>query len=212
MRCRVCAALVVVSFGCNDYRFSKRQTSTPGAEDTGSAEDTSGDDTDPPSDDTGPPSDDTGSPSDDTGGQDACWQPEAGYVENPAARLVVNEADANVEVTFILSDTDYEDELWLDSPDDVMLVQAWTDPVGTTYEAGPYAVDTEMIFGVQVLTTGDHWQSGPATRNSDGVVHGAVTYEGNCSWLMGFEDLNGGGDLDYNDVVLRVEGPLREET
>jgi hypothetical protein len=41
-------------------------------------------------------------------------------------------------------------------------------------------------------------------------VHVSLTYEGGCSWLIGFEDLRGGGDLDFNDVVLRVEGLLRQ--
>jgi hypothetical protein len=71
-------------------------------------------------------------------------------------------------------------------------------------------VGTELVFATQVVTTGDHWQSGPGTRNRDGVVHGAATYEGGCAWLIGFEDLDGGGDLDYNDIVMEVSGMLQQ--
>lgn len=82
---------------------------------------------------------------------------------------------------------------------------------GTTFDLGAFGPGTELVFGIEVTTTGDHWKSGPAARNADGVVHVAPTYEGNCSWLVGFEDLYGGGDLDFNDVVMRVQGMLRQE-
>ena len=91
------------------------------------------------------------------------------------------------------------------------LADAWTTTVGTGYALGPYPADAEVILGLNVQNTGDHWESGPSDRNADGVAHVAVTYEGGCSWVIGFEDLYGGGDLDYNDVVLRVQGMLRQQ-
>ena len=74
-----------------------------------------------------------------------------------------------------------------------------------------YPADTELMFGILVNNTGDHFYQGPGSRNADGVEHIAITYEGGCSWLIGFEDLWGGGDRDFNDVVLRVQGMLRQE-
>ncbi len=142
---------------------------------------------------------------------DVCFEPEDGYDENPAALLVVTDGSEPITVTFVLSDTAYQDALVLDAPQQIPLVQAWSDAVGTALTLGPYPAETELVFGVDVQNTGLHWQSGPGSRNSDGVVHVAVTYEGDCSWLIGFEDLEGGGDLDFNDVVLRVQGPLRQD-
>ncbi len=142
---------------------------------------------------------------------DECWEPEDGYEEHPAARIFTDDSTTPVTVTYVESETSYENELWLDSPESTRLFMAWADPIDSTYTMGPYPVDSELIFGIEVLSTGMHWQSGPASRNSDGVVHVSVTYEGDCSWLIGFEDLTGGGDLDFNDVVLRVQGMLRQE-
>jgi hypothetical protein len=142
---------------------------------------------------------------------DACYEPEDGYEQNPAALIVTDDGSTPVTVTFVSSSTAYTNDLVLDAPQWAYLVAAYADPPGTSLSLGPFPTDTELIFGIDVQDTGLHWQSGPAFRNSDGVVHVAVTYEGDCSWLIGFEDLEGGGDLDFNDVVLRVSGILRQE-
>ncbi|MFZ5478782.1 MAG: DUF4114 domain-containing protein [Myxococcota bacterium] len=154
-----------------------------------------------------------GGPGDGDGddGDDRCYEPEHGYEQNPAARLFTTDATTPVTVTFTFSDTDYQDDLYLDAPATALLARAYVDPVGTTVTVGPFGEGEELIFGIDVLTTGAHYQSGPASRNDDGVVHVAATYEGGCAWAIGFEDLPGGGDLDFNDVVLRVEGMLRQE-
>ena len=195
---------------CTDYGYSKaldhgppgRQRPGTDSGDTGVFVDT--DDTRP--EETG----DTSAP--DTGTEtDGCWEPEDGYDRNEAARLITTDGTTQAVVTLVSSDTSYQDELWIDAPETALLARAWRDPMGTASLLGPYRTESELVFGIRPLDTGDHWQSGPATRNVDGVVHVAVTYEGDCSWLIGFEDLYGGGDLDYNDVVLRVQGMLRQD-
>lgn len=219
----ISAGLCVLAAGCTDYGFSKGASARPTASERGGDADDSGDsgaflvdtgaavDTGhPPDHDTGSPPEDTEKPPD-TATADECYEPEDGYGTNPAARLISTDGATTIHVTLVASDTAYHDELWLDHPDSILLAQAWADPMGTSKTLGPYAPKTELAFGIRVMDTGEHWQAGPGNRNSDGVVHGAVTYEGNCSWLMGFEDLTGGGDRDYNDVVLRVEGSLRED-
>jgi hypothetical protein len=157
------------------------------------------------------PSTDTPGSTGDTGSADRCFAPDFGYESNPAARLVTTDAVTPVTVTMVLSDTSYQDSLTLDAPASAPLMDAWTTPVGTAVSVGPYPVGTELIFGIDVRNTGDHWQSGTSSRNADGVAHVAVTYEGACAWTIGFEDLFGGGDADYNDVVFRVEGRLVEQ-
>lgn len=194
-RLALCPGLLL-ALGCNDYGFSDPSKNGTGELDSGE-----------PSTVLDGGSGDGGA---ETGG-DPCWEPEDGNEQNPAARLIVDSPETTVTVTFTLSDTAYQDTLLLDAPDALSLVDAWVDPIGTEFALGPYTEETELVFGVDVWDTGEHWQSGPASRNSDGEIHGAVTYEGDCSWLMGFEDLTGGGDRDYNDVVLRVRGMLRQE-
>ncbi|GEM_PF-6036915 len=168
-------------------------------------------DEDPPANDTGPEGGDSGGGGDDTGPDDDCWEPEDGYEENPAARIFTTDSTTPVIVTFLGSSSGYDNELWLDSPESLRLAQAWTDPVGTWTSLGPYATGTELVLAIYVTDTGERFLSGPASRNSDGVEHVSVTYEGDCSWRIGFEDLTGGGDLDFNDVELRIEGMLKQE-
>lgn len=209
---------------CSEYGFqdpSKHaQDDTAAGPDTEGGSDTPsgggndpGDDTSPGGD-TGPTGDTGGDTGGDTApgsGEDGCYEPEDGYSANPEARIVVTDASTAITVTLVLSDTAYSDDLVLDAPAAVFLAHGRTDAPGTQVTIGPYAAESELVFGLNVLDTGDHWQSGPASRNSDGVAHVAVTYEGGCSWLIGFEDLAGGGDLDFNDVVLRVAGGLRQD-
>lgn len=205
---------------CTDYGFNNSDHHDPGGKgDTGPQaledDDYPPEDTSPP-EDTNPPGDtnppeDTAPPTDTAPPQDGCYEPEDGYDTNPAARIFTTDSTTVVSITFYASDTDYDDDLYLDSPSMTWLGASHLTTPGTVTNVGPFAVDSELIFGLQVANTGDHWQSGPGSRNADGVIHVAVTYEGACSWLIGFEDLYGGGDLDYNDVVLRVQGMLRQE-
>lgn len=212
--------MLLVLLACTDYGFSTPSVKLNAeAGDTGDPEaggdDTPGDSA-PPADTGGPPvnedePDDPGEevPPDD--GEDPCYEPEDGYDLNPAARVVVTDDTERVTVTFLYSDTAYQDVLWIDSPYSSQLFEAWVAPTGTEWKLGPFSVGTELVFAAYVTNTGDRWLTGPASRNADGVVHGATTYEGACSWVVGFEDLHGGGDLDFNDVIFRVEGPLRQE-
>jgi hypothetical protein len=86
-----------------------------------------------------------------------------------------------------------------------------TTPVGTNINLGNFAAGTELVFGIKVLNTGNLFYMGPGVRNADGIAHGAVDngiapqfppygvvpagYVG-----VGFEDIFGGGDLDYDDL------------
>lgn len=201
------ALLLATSVACSDYELAKPDARDERESDTAIPEE----DTDrwPPPDtarDTAPPPDTAPEPDPDT-----CYEPEDGYTANEAARLRVTDNTTPTLVTLVSSSTSYQDELWLDAPESVLLAQAWVDAPGTTRSIGPYTHGTELVFGAHVTNTGERWQSGPASRNADGVVHVAVTYEGGCSWLIGFEDLAGGGDRDFNDVVLRVSGMLRQD-
>lgn len=140
---------------CTDYELSKgsdafagpREADTAVVEvpDTGDSGDPP--DTDPPPD-TAPPEDPP--PDTDTPAEDPCYEPEDGYGLNPAARLVVYDASQAITVTFSYSDTSYSDVLWVESPGYSQLFEAWTTSAGTSYTLGPYAVGTEVIFGLRV--------------------------------------------------------------
>jgi hypothetical protein len=49
---------------------------------------------------------------------------------------------------------------------------------------------------------------GPASRNPDGIAHAEVTETGERTFLVGFEDVLGGGDRDYDDNIFQFTGNL----
>jgi hypothetical protein len=75
-------------------------------------------------------------------------------------------------------------------------------PIGTTLDLGFFAVGTPLDIVLHILTTGDFFHTGPGTGNPDGLPHADVIYDfgGDIGrTFVGFEDLFGGGDFDYDD-------------
>ena len=66
-------------------------------------------------------------------------------------------------------------------------------------------VGDELNFGIHVLNTGQDFVLGPGDRNVDGLDH-AYVRSGRTHVIVGFEDLLGGGDRDYNDTIFRFAG------
>ncbi len=52
---------------------------------------------------------------------------------------------------------------------------------------------------------------GPGERNPDGIPHAAVEFIAEGEAIVGFEDLYGGGDRDYDDVVFIFRGSIVPE-
>jgi hypothetical protein len=73
---------------------------------------------------------------------------------------------------------------------------------------GPFPAGRELVFGIFVRNTGDTFLMGPGARNPDGLPHARVTDVGTRVFDVGFEDVFGGGDLDYDDNVFRFTGNL----
>jgi PEP-CTERM motif len=74
---------------------------------------------------------------------------------------------------------------------------------GSFVNLGSFAPGTPLVFRLQVNDGQYNWFTGPATDNSDGIVHARTgTWVGTTipdGTFVGFEDFPGGGDLDYND-------------
>ena len=74
-------------------------------------------------------------------------------------------------------------------------------PVGTTQSLGFFAPGTPLDIVLNVVSTGNSFHTGSGALNADGLPHANVVYnfgEPGRTWI-GFEDILGGGDLDYND-------------
>lgn len=63
---------------------------------------------------------------------------------------------------------------------------------------------SDVQFRIQT-PEGNTFRAG-TTRNADGLDHGKVTRTGN-GYRLGFEDLRGIGDADFNDAVLNLSDP-----
>jgi len=121
----------------------------------------------------------------------------------------------HVIATFESNGAGFSNDLYLDTPANGLglIFNNYGTPVGTTIDLGEYAPGTELIFRVHVNDTGDNFFTGPAFRNPDGVAH--VMVDDNVpgfpgKTIVGFEDLFGGGDQDYNDLVFSFTNLSRE--
>ena len=110
----------------------------------------------------------------------------------------------DVVVTFVSNGAGYTSELYLDGPFGDGLGAIFnnaTTSVGATMNLGAFAAGTELVFRLLVQQTGDLFYTGPGIRNLDGIVH-AMIQEAAGQVIVEFEDLFGGGDFDYDELVF----------
>lgn len=75
-----------------------------------------------------------------------------------------------------------------------------------------FSIGDELVFAILVTSTppgpagAGPFFMGPASRNPDGVIHAATDNLGGGVFEVGFEDILGGGDMDYNDLIFRFTG------
>lgn len=115
-----------------------------------------------------------------------------------------------VTATYLGSDAGYFNSLYLDDPlgDDLFLFNKHTG-VGTTKTLGSFSAGTQLTFRLAVRNTGISFFTGTGSLNPDGLAHALATTQfdnrlGLFVTTVGFEDLLGGGDRDYNDFVFRL--------
>ena len=126
----------------------------------------------------------------------------------PGAKIILNE-EAAVRVTFCDGSAGYTSDTYLHAPGFYWVGTGHQTPMGTQFDVGVYAAGTELIFAIYVRNTGHWFFTGPASRNGDNQIHAAISeHPDGYTWNIGFEDLWGGGDRDYNDINLIVQGDL----
>ncbi len=102
------------------------------------------------------------------------------------------------------------------SPGSRVAFIALNQDVGTVVVLDPatlgFSRGDELIFGIFVLGPGDTFFLGPGSRNPDGIEHAVVDQQGPNVFEVGFEDLFGGGDRDFDDNVFLFEGGVQQES
>lgn len=132
-------------------------------------------------------------------------------------RMLVAE-DGYVTAEFLGSDAGYFNTLYLVDPagGDVYLFDKYSSFDQGPINLGWFEAGVELIFRLDVRNTREQFFTGDMQRNADGLAHAmAVTTlndAGEYITTVGFEDLLGGGDLDFNDFEFRLTNvidPLR---
>ena len=114
-------------------------------------------------------------------------------------QILAPEAGYNSRI-FLLTDTS---SFFIANSKDIGLIVNLADPSTVGLNPGD-----EFTLGIYVMPTADYFRMGDGSSNPDGVAHARVNYLYNHLALVEFEDIFGGGDLDYNDVRLQVRGDI----
>ena len=131
--------------------------------------------------------------------------------------------DGNVYAEFLGSDAGYFNTLYLDTPSGWgggIIFNKYSEVGGRQLDLGSFSAGTELVFRIDVFRnwwsfilgnifahSGQSFFSGDSSRNPDGLAHvEAITTLQNGIYMttVGFEDLLGGGDQDYNDFMFRL--------
>jgi len=75
-------------------------------------------------------------------------------------------------------------------------------PIGTEFNLGSFAAGTKLDVVLHVLNTGLFFHTGNGIGNIDAMAHANVFTDPTGRTFVSFEDLAGGGDMDFNDHVF----------
>jgi hypothetical protein len=119
----------------------------------------------------------------------------------------------DVTLTYLGGSAAYTQAVYLEDPagggGSTLLFAKGQNAVGSTVDVGSFAAGTVLTFRMDVYDTGMSYFTGAAAANADGVAHAKATtsFDSNLSQYVttvGFEDLYGGGDRDYNDLMFSL--------
>jgi hypothetical protein len=136
------------------------------------------------------------------------------------AKIIVAET-GSVTATYLGHTAKISNDLYLQTPSNGLgiIFNNLTSPIGTAINLGTFTAGTELLFRLEAAESrfgkADgpfNYYTGPADRNPDGIAHAKVDdqYAYNTTYV-GFEDVFGGGDLDYDDLKFSFTN-TRSET
>ena len=131
----------------------------------------------------------------------------AGFITGYGGTITATGGDVTVEVLHSSSGYYNRINFFPSFPDESNAVFVGIDNYLRSLALGTFSAGTELVFGI--TNHHDTYFMGDGSRNSDGIIHAFVKNLGPSGnyverVLVGFEDLPGGGDNDFNDVFIRV--------
>lgn len=119
----------------------------------------------------------------------------------------------NLYIQNLPADSGFDDYMYLSTPSDgekFLFIDGGNEQVTFTQsELSSFgiAVGSELLFMIRPGNGAQAFFTDPPTNNPDGLTHAIITDLGNGFFRVGFEDLFGGGDQDFNDAQLMVPEP-----
>lgn len=120
---------------------------------------------------------------------------------NASTNSIVSTYGGPLQITFISKTAAFSSDLVFNGA--TLFNNQSAAPGFSTTVAGP-AAGGAADFSINVLTTGQSFFTGLAALNADGLVHALLILNADGSITVGFEDILGGGDLDFDDLVFTV--------
>ena len=120
-----------------------------------------------------------------------------------SSKRIFVETSGEVILTFLSKSAGYSSDLFLSGSTDSILNNQ-TAVSGQQFSLGSFQAGAELIFKIFVNDTEHTFFNGIAANNTDNVLHAAYSAYLSKPLIVGFEDLYGGGDRDFNDLVFSL--------
>ena len=133
-----------------------------------------------------------------------------------AVNLIGNQlfyTGGNLHIENLPADSGFDNYMYLRTPldgDKFLFIDNGDQQVTFTQgELLSFGVDVgdELLFMMLPDNTTPAFFTGPADRNPDNLIHAQIFSLGDGWFRVGFEDLLGGGDADFNDAQFNVPEP-----
>ena len=120
--------------------------------------------------------------------------------EDDGGQILTVESET-VELLFVYAGAAYNNELSWDTARSGRSIFCLDERPGETISLGSYGKATVLDFSLRT-PQGDLWVTGDGTYNPDGLAHARLEQRDEHTVRLSFEDMAGGGDLDYEDCVV----------
>ncbi|MDH5428553.1 MAG: DUF4114 domain-containing protein [Nitrospirota bacterium] len=111
---------------------------------------------------------------------------------------VIVKDTGDVTVTFQGSNAGYTSTLYFGG----QALFSSNEASGTSVTLNGFEAGQVLTFSILVQETGHSFSTGSGSLNADGIAHAMVSNLEDGGTLVSFEDLYGGGDKDYNDLMF----------